>query len=75
MGAELLYAKGMYSITLNERFDYLNAARDLYPHIKYIAQGPARAGSMQDLIRVVREDPRAFDLAAALSKLQPRRMK
>lgn len=66
MTTEILYAYGMRNL------DYaaLDAARNLYPYPRYIAQGPARAGFIQDLVRAVREDPRAFDLAAALKQLQ-----
>ena len=73
MKAENLYAHGLGATTLLQRFADLNEARTLYPYLNYIAQGPARAGSLPDLIRAVHEDPRAFDLAAALEKLQPRR--
>ena len=69
MTAEVIYEHGV----LNRDFKSLLVARDLYPYLKYIAQGPARAGSIPDLIRAVREDPRAYDLAAALHQLQPRR--
>ena len=69
MSAELFYAHGWHTHTFHD----LEIARELYPHLKYLAQGPARAGSLPDLIRAVREDPRACDLAAALNQLQPRR--
>ena len=69
MRAELLFARGF----MNANYSDLDRARNMFPFLIYIAQGPARSGSMKDLIRAVREDPRAFDLAAALRQLQPRR--
>lgn len=69
MSAELIYAHGMK----HQIYSELDAARNLYPYLRYIAQGPARTGSLKDIMRAVREDPRAFDLAEALNSLQPRR--
>ena len=66
MAAENLHASGMK----NRDYADLDGARRLYPYLRYIAQGPARSGSYPDLVRAVREDPRAFDLAAALKQLQ-----
>lgn len=67
--AEQLYQRGVRTNTYSD----LDRARRVFPYLQYIAQGPARSGSISDLMRAVREDPRAFDLAAALRQLQPRR--
>lgn len=66
-GINLLYAEHLLAQGWATRsMAFMRAAAQRYPHLRYIAQGPARLGDIREIERYVRKDPRAYDLVRVL---------
>lgn len=67
-GAEWFASRGWRTNNYND----LEVARALFPDLVYLRHGPARTGNYEAIVRAIHEDPRAYDLAAALKQHQER---
>lgn len=65
MSAEIHYALAFKQFPPNH--SELLIARKLAPFVRIFNEGPARNGNLQEMERIVRTEPRAVDLAAALT--------
>ena len=66
MSAEVLLAEGFKTRNLG-----LTAqAIKVYPFLRYVDEGLARQGVVPEMERILRKDPKAYDIAAALRNIQ-----